>query len=147
MTRVFLDANVLIRLFERTGVTASNQEGTDVLRRASAAFSDPDTVPAIAPLVRYEVLRHPKLHETSRHAELRAGLDGLLELDVSTEIADLAADLFRRDREAHRDEPSYNLEKRRFDTFHVDAAHVHGFELLSDDTHVRTLQGLIGASP
>ncbi|GAF53469.1 hypothetical protein [Psychrobacter sp. JCM 18900] len=70
-------------------------------------------------------------------------MNGLTTLDISKDVADLAADLYRLDKfEADNANVNKNIDKRQFDIFHFATAKINGIELLSNDKHLPQLENL-----
>ena len=70
-------------------------------------------------------------------------MNGLTTLDISQDVADLAADLYRLDKfEADNANMNKNIDKRQFDIFHFATAKINGIELLSNDKHLPQLEDL-----
>ena len=142
MRKVLLDANLLIGALDESGRTSEEQrdEAKEIL---NALLSDVEVTLVITPLIRYEVLRGISWDNQDNFNQLKRALDGLTELDVNREISELAADLFRFDR-AENDAQQRNIEKRKFDVFHLASAKRHSLELASQDSDIASLDGLYG---
>ena len=70
-------------------------------------------------------------------------MNSLTTLDISQDVADLAADLYRLDRfESDNNNINKNIDKRQFDIFHFATAKVNDIELLSNDKHLPQLEDL-----
>ena len=64
-------------------------------------------------------------------------------LDISQDVADLAADLYRLDKfTASENNTNKNIDKRQFDIFHFATAKVNNIELLSNDKHLPQFEKL-----
>ena len=139
--RVLLDSNLLIAVFDPEGTTDPERRAVAKARLADLLRDDGVSI-AITPLIRYEELRGVPWYDAQRLSRVREGLDGIEELNITGEVSERAADLYRLDRMEHASDRAYNLDKRRFDAFHVAAAKVQGLEMASDDAHVVALLSL-----
>lgn len=140
MSNVLLDANLLIAVFDQNGTTS------ELLRQTATAklttfLENPDIKLVITPLIRYEVLRGLSWQDAERYNNLKQVLDGFTELDVNRNVSELAANLFRFD-SAINAGAQRNVEKRKFDVFHLACAKCHGLDLASQDTDIVSLQSL-----
>lgn len=142
MRKVLLDANLLIGALDESGTTSEEQrdEAKEIL---NALLSDEEATLVITPLIRYEVLRGIVWGNQENFNQLKQVLDGLTELDVNRDVSELAADLFRFDR-SENDAQQRNIEKRKFDVFHLASAKRHLLELASQDTDIADLEELYG---
>ena len=138
-----LDTNYLIGLLEGK----SDGDDTELLQnlknlRSEIASSNVEVV--ITPLIRYEFLRYFlwKTQESEVETYINV-MNGLTTLDISQDVADLAADLYRLDKfEASKKNINKNIDKRQFDIFHFATAKINGIELLSNDKHLPQLEDL-----
>lgn len=138
-----LDTNYLIGLLE------GKSDGKDIellqnLKnlRSEIALNNVEVV--ITPLIRYEFLRYFlwKTQESEMKKYINV-MNGLTTLDISQDVADLAADLYRLDKfEADNANINKNIDKRQFDIFHFATAKINGIELLSNDKHLPQLENL-----
>lgn len=140
MSNVLLDANLLIAVFDQSGTTS------ELLRQTATAklttyLENPDIKLVITPLIRYEVLRGLSWQDAEGYNNLKQVLDGLTEIDVNRNVSELAANLFRFDRAVNAG-AQRNVEKRKFDVFHLACAKCHGLDLASQDTDIASLQSL-----
>lgn len=140
MRKVLLDANLLIAALDDGGTT-SEAERTKAKQTLAALLSNAEVTLIITPLIRYEVLRGISWQDQVRFAQLKQSLDGLTELDVNRPISELAANLFRFDRAENPDQQR-NIEKRKFDVFHLASAKFHDLELASQDSDIAGLECL-----
>ena len=140
MRKVLLDANLLIAALD-DGSTTSEAERTKAKQTLAALLSNAEVTLIITPLIRYEVLRGIGWQDQVRFAQLKQSLDGLTELDVNRHVSELAANLFRFDRAENPDQQR-NIEKRKFDVFHLASAKCHDLELASQDSDIAGLEGL-----
>ena len=139
----FLDTNYLIGLLEGK----SDENDTELLQnlknlRSEIALNNVELV--ITPLIRYEFLRYFmwKTQESEIKKYINV-MNGLTTLDISQDVADLAANLYRLDKfEADNANVNKNIEKRKFDIFHFATAKINGIELLSNDKHLPQLEDL-----
>lgn len=138
-----LDTNYLIGLLEGK----SDGNDTELLQnlknlRSEIALNNVEVV--ITPLIRYEFLRYFlwKTQESEIKKYINV-MNGLTTLDISQDVADLAADLYRLDKfEADNANINKNIDKRKFDVFHFATAKINGIELLSNDKHIDQMEGL-----
>lgn len=138
-----LDTNYLIGLLEGK----SDGNDTELLQnlknlRSEIALNNVEVV--ITPLIRYEFLRYFlwKTQESEIKKYINV-MNGLTTLDISQDVADLAADLYRLDKfEADNANINKNIDKRQFDIFHFATAKINGIELLSNDKHLPQLENL-----
>ncbi|MGP5211402.1 type II toxin-antitoxin system VapC family toxin [Psychrobacter alimentarius] len=138
-----LDTNYLIGLLEGK----SDGNDTELLQnlknlRSEIALNNVEVV--ITPLIRYEFLRYFmwKTQESEIKKYINV-MNGLTTLDISQDVADLAADLYRLDKfEADNANVNKNIDKRQFDIFHFATAKINGIELLSNDKHLPQLEDL-----
>lgn len=140
MRKVLLDANLLIAALDDGGTT-SEAERAKAKQTLVALLSDADVTLIITPLIRYEVLRGIGWQDKERFVQLKQSLDGLTELDINRHVSELAANLFRFDCAEHTDQQR-NIEKRKFDVFHLASAKCNNLELASQDSDIAGLQGL-----
>jgi predicted nucleic acid-binding protein len=140
MRKVLLDANLLIGSLDESGTTSRSQrdEAKLILNKL---LSDENVTLVITPLIRYEVLRGISWDNQENYIKLKQVLDGLTELDVNREVFELAANLFRFDR-SENDAQQRNIEKRKFDVFHLASAKRHSLELASQDSDIANLNVL-----
>lgn len=138
-----LDTNYLIGLLEGK----SDRNDTELLQnlknlRSEIALNNVEVV--ITPLIRYEFLRY--FLWNTQESEIKKYINvinGLTTLDISQDVADLAADLYRLDKfEADNANVNKNIDKRQFDIFHFATAKINGIELLSNDKHLPQLEDL-----
>lgn len=140
MRQVLLDANLLIAVFDEGGTTS--QTTRDAAKQTiNTLLSDSQTRLVITPLIRYEALRGIDWQNTARYQQLKQTLDGIQELDVNREVSELAANLFRFDHSSNPDS-NRNIDKRRFDAFHLASAKCHELELASQDSDIAGLESL-----
>lgn len=143
MTRkVLLDTNLLVAALDQAASTSGEQrqQAIDIL----TPLLDSDNVAlAITPLIRYEVLRGVAWQSQERYESLHEALADFEEFDISRDIAELAADLYRLDKfHAEDSREKRNLEKRKFDVFHLASAKCNDLELASQDTDIAKLEKL-----
>ncbi|PWQ96603.1 type II toxin-antitoxin system VapC family toxin [Leucothrix pacifica] len=143
MTRgVLLDTNLLIGAFDDTGSTSEEQRAK-AKEQLTTLLSDPYVALAITPLIRYEVLRGISLQEDERFEQMKRALGGFEEFDIGRDVSELAANLFRFDRnEVTQSGENRNIEKRKFDVFHLASAECNALELASDDSDISKLKSL-----
>lgn len=143
MTRkVLLNANLLIAAFDTNGTTSEEMKVV-ASEKLSALLSDPDAVIFITPLVRYEVLRGINWQNQAAFQAMQATLNEFPELEITRDISELSANLFRLDKDiAIKLNEKRNVDKRRFDVFHFCSAHCNSLELCSNDTDIAKISGL-----
>ena len=141
--KVLLDTNLLIAAFDAAGTT-SQAKRNEARQTIQSLLADPDVNELlITPLIRYEVLRHPEWHSKEGYAALQQVLDRFGELDIQRQVSELAANLYRFDKhDSAAKGMSRNLEKRKFDVFHLATAKAYGLELASDDSDIGKLEKL-----
>lgn len=138
-----LDTNYLIGLLEGK----SDGNDTELLQNLKNLLSEialNNVEVVITPLIRYEFLRYFlwKTQESEIKKYINV-MNGLTTLDISQDVADLAADLYRLDKfEADNANVNKNIDKRQFDIFHFATAKINGIELLSNDKHLPQLEDL-----
>ena len=132
-----LDTNLLIAAFDKNGTTAAEERQAAISQLASL-LSDSDTQLFITPLVRYEVLRGIQWQNQSDFETVKQALNGFPELEITRNISELAASLFRFDihRASQAGERGRNIDKRKFDVFHFCSAHCNGLTLFSRDSDI-----------
>lgn len=137
MTRkVLLDANLLIAVFDRSGNTAPDMKQR-AIQQLETLMQEPDIVLFITPLIRYEVLRGIAWQDARIWCEIADILDEFPELEITRDISDLSANLFRFDKhEAESKTEKRNLDKRKFDVFHFCCAHCNGLDIYSNDSDI-----------
>jgi predicted nucleic acid-binding protein len=137
--RVLLDTNLLIAAFDATSTT-SEEKRTHAKTILSHLLSDNEVALAITPLIRYEVLRGIAWLDPENYQDLKNILSAFTEFDISREVSELAADLYRFDKhQAEQKNENKNLEKRKFDIFHLACSKCNHLELASQDTDIAKL--------
>lgn len=138
-----LDTNYLIGLLEGKS-DGDDTELLQDLKDLRNEIKSENVEVVITPLIRYEFLRY-FLWKT-QESDIKKYIDvmnGLTTLDISQDVADLAADLYRLDKfEASKKNINKNIDKRQFDIFHFATAKINGIELLSNDKHLPQLEDL-----
>ncbi|QBJ31932.1 type II toxin-antitoxin system VapC family toxin [Hafnia alvei] len=141
MTRkVLLDTNLLIAAFDHNGTT-SVEVRQKAKQKLEELLIDNEVAFCITPLIRYEVLRGISWGRKADFQNLQIILNEFTELDVTSNVSELAANLFRFDTEQNQG-VGRNIEKRKFDVFHLASAKCNGLELASEDTDIAKLEGL-----
>jgi len=143
MTRkVLLDANLFIGAFDREATTSPERKD-EAKRVLGELLHDTTAVIFSTALIRYEVLRGVAWRSDENYQTLKGALCRFVELDISREVSDLAANLYRYDvHEAEGKKENRNFEKRKFDVFHFATARCHGLELKSIDGDIETIENL-----
>lgn len=140
MRKVLLDANLLIAALDDSSTTSAI-EREKAKQTLNDLLSQEDIALVITPLIRYEVLRGIAWQDQTRFAQLKQSLDALTELDVNRRVSELSAHLFRFDRAENTDQQR-NIEKRKFDVFHLASAKCNNLELASQDSDIAGLEDL-----
>ena len=140
---MLLDANYLIYLLEGK-VDKNDANLLQKLKTLRAEISANNVEVVITPLIRYEFLRYflwkKQDDEVKRYIN---AMNSFTTLDISQDVADLAADLYRLDKfTASENNTNKNIDKRQFDIFHFATAKVNDIELLSNDKHLPQLEDL-----
>ena len=145
--KLLLDSNRLIRAFDGD---PKNPDDLQVLKELQQLNDDPEIeLLAITPLIRYEVLRGIRRDSPGRLkeaiTELEAQLGVFDELQVTAEVARLAADVYRyvQTQKVKHDKPFLDLLKRGFDLLHCACADIYGLDIVSNDKHIKQIQKLI----
>ncbi|OQX08717.1 MAG: hypothetical protein BWK73_24630 [Thiothrix lacustris] len=137
--RVLLDTNLLIAALDTAGTTSAEQRAK-AKEQIKKLMDDADVAVAITPLIRYEVLRGIAWDEVERYQQLQQILADFEEFDISRDVSELAANLYRFDVDKAKtlNEPR-NFEKRKFDVFHFASAQCNRLELASHDSDIAKL--------
>ena len=140
---LLLDANYLIYLLEGK-VDENDANLLQKLKTLRAEISANNVEVVITPLIRYEFLRYflwkKQDDEVKRYINV---MNSFTTLDISQDVADLAADLYRLDKfTASENNTNKNIDKRQFDIFHFATAKVNNIELLSNDKHLPQFEKL-----
>ena len=140
---LLLDANYLIYLLEGK-VDKNDANLLQKLKTLRAEISANNVEVVITPLIRYEFLRYflwkKQDDEVKRYINV---MNSFTTLDISQDVADLAADLYRLDKfTASENNTNKNIDKRQFDIFHFATAKVNNIELLSNDKHLPQFEKL-----
>ncbi len=140
---MLLDANYLIYLLEGK-VDKNDANLLQKLKTLRAEISANNVEVVITPLIRYEFLRYflwkKQDDEVKRYIN---AMNSFTTLDISQDVADLAADLYRLDKfTASENNTNKNIDKRQFDIFHFATAKVNNIELLSNDKHLPQFEKL-----
>lgn len=144
MTRnVLLDTNLLIAAFDSNGTTSSELK-SQAKAKLAALLADPNVRLFITPLIRYEVLRGIKWLSQSAYNDMRKALNNFPELDITRNIAELSANLFRFDSYQNISVTGNvkNVDKRKFDVFHYCCASCNNIEFDSNDTDIAKINQL-----
>jgi len=144
MTRnVLLDTNLLIAAFDSHGSTSPEMKRL-AIRQLSELVADPDSKLFITPLVRHEVLRGIAWQSIDEFIAMKNILKDFTELDVTRDISELSANLFRFDswRALQANDRNRNVDKRKFDVFHYCSAHCNSLEFCSNDSDIGRIRTL-----
>ena len=88
----------------------------------------------------YKLIQVGKFDEVKKYINV---MNSFTTLDISQDVADLAADLYRLDKfTASENNTNKNIDKRQFDIFHFATAKVNNIELLSNDKHLPQFEKL-----
>lgn len=141
--KILLDTNLLIAAFDNNATTSEEIRNT-AKNKLSELLSDPDVVFFITPLIRYEVLRGIAWERGEDFQALQDILNTFPELDVTRNISELAANLFRFEKwnMLKNKDSSRNLDKRKFDIFHFCSAECNSLALCSNDTDIGKINTL-----
>ena len=139
---ILLDTNLLIKAFDQDSETSP--EDRDIAREQLKALLRDDSVAfAITPLIRYEFLRHVAWGDDERLQILLNSIQSFEAFEINSEVSDVATALFQLDTyEAQQHNQEKNIDKRKFDAFHLAAAKCNDLELVSDDSDVAMLEPL-----
>lgn len=140
---LLLDANYLIYLLEDK-VDANDANLLQRLKTLRAEIASNNVEVVITPLIRYEFLRYFLWKEKDGEVKSYINvMNSLTTLDISQNVADLAADLYRLDKfESDKKRVNKNIDKRQFDIFHFATAKINDIELMSNDKHLPQLEKL-----
>lgn len=143
MTRKFLlDTNLLIAAFDANGTTSAEAKSA-AIALLSELLSDQQVKLFITPLVRYEVLRGITWEKQDDFLTMQQTLNSFPELEITRDISELSANLFRFDKQKALDlGEKRNVDKRRFDVFHYCSATCNRLELCSADTDIGKINTL-----
>lgn len=147
MTRkVLLDANLLIAAFDGNGSTSPEIKQA-AQEQLETLLTSGDVQLFITPLVRYEVLRGIAWKRQSDFSEMTRIINDFPELEVTRDISELSAHLFRYDKhQAALDKDAVkNIDKRKFDVFHFCSAYCNGLEFCSCDSDIARIGNLYQA--
>lgn len=133
MKNVLLDTNLIIAAYDPKATTAP--EKRQAALKLLGELLDGDAKLYVSPLIRYEVLRGSDHKDDEHYQKLKEILDGFPMAEITTDVSDLAAHLFRFDRQSPEDQRvlGKNPEKYRFDVFHYACAHCNGWTLETHD--------------
>ncbi len=142
MTRVFLDANLLIHAFDPDS-TADIALKSDAQQFIGNLTGDPATRLFITPLIRYEVLRGIS---PSKVEDMAKVLDMFTQLSVEAVDGDVAASVFRAERMTLAPDqfaPIRLIHKHSFDLLHVVCAKRASAAFESSDARAKSLFNLV----
>ncbi len=126
MSRYLLDANKIIHLSKEE----DNQDRKETLEEPKAILQDEHSSLFVTPLIAYEL------------SEIEKILQQFEILDVNSEAARLASDLYRLDTHEKQNKQQKNVDKRNFDALHFATAKVNHLDILSKDQHMRSFEAL-----
>ncbi|HED6240974.1 TPA: PIN domain-containing protein [Enterobacter sichuanensis] len=140
--KILLDTNLLIAAFDANGTTSAEVKSA-AISLLSELLSDQEVKLFITPLVRYEVLRGITWQKQYDFLTMQQTLNNFPELEITRDISELSANLFRFDKQVAQDRnEKRNVDKRRFDVFHYCSATCNGLELCSEDTDIGKINTL-----
>lgn len=141
--KILLDTNLFIACFDEDGTTSAELRNSAKATLAGL-LSDEDVALFITPLIRYEVLRGINWRNENNFLKVKEVLDALPNLELTKDICDLSANLYRYDSwlAAQPGLPPRNLEKRKLDIFHFCSAKCFGVDLYSNDTDIGKINRL-----
>ncbi|MDR2507411.1 MAG: hypothetical protein LBD67_05375 [Candidatus Accumulibacter sp.] len=155
MRKVFFDNNMLSSAFNPKKDDATDRRRREIVK---ALLSDPEVLPVITPLVRFEFLcgcgegrgvccELPNELETAL-AKLEDEIAVFDEILVREKEVRWAAELFYlyKDRYQIKDE-KINRYKRAFDFLYCACADINNLETVSDDGHIKNIQELMQEHP
>lgn len=137
MSCYLLDSNILIAAFDK-GANVDLETQQKARQRLRDILSSPQNSFAITSLIRYEVLRGIKFLDEDRYAEFKKSLDEFTEFDITREIAELSAHIFRFDRQSVQPV----LYKRQFDVMHFATAVCEDLQMVSNDKDMQKIDEL-----
>lgn len=107
-------------------------------------LADQNTTIFITPLIRYEVLRGIDWQSERDFDQIKTILDGIPSLDITKNVSDLSANLFRYDSwlSSQSGALTRSLEKRKFDIFHYCSAKCYGLNFYSHDSDMSKINRL-----
>ena len=138
---VLLDANLLIAALDEN-CTTTKLEKEAAKQQLHQILSDDNIKIFITPLIRYEVLRGIDWNDKATFDRMSAILNGIPNLDITTDISELSANLFR----FRKGLPENNLngliklDKRSFDLMHFSTAKCSHCECVSRDTDISKIE-------
>ena len=140
--RVLLDTNLLIKALDQ-GSSTDPEERQLAKQRLAELLTDDSVRFAITPLIRYEFLRKVGWDDYERYQTLEASLKEFQEFIIDKDVSDIATGLYRLDAfESASTNSDKNIDKRKFDTFHLAVAKCNDLELASDDSDIAKLEPL-----
>ncbi|WP_431643033.1 type II toxin-antitoxin system VapC family toxin [Enterobacter mori] len=140
--KILLDTNLLIAAFDANGTTSAEAKSA-AIALLSELLSDQEVKLFITPLVRYEVLRGITWQKQDDFLTMQQTLNNFPELEITRDISELSANLFRFDKQVAQDRnEKRNVDKRRFDVFHYCSATCNCLELCSADTDIGKINTL-----
>ena len=140
MKNVLLDTNLIIAAYDdKANISPEiKQEAQKLI----GELLDSDAILHVSPLIRYEVLRGADHGDDERYQKLKKILDDLPMAEITINVSDLAANLFRFDRQSDKKFLGTNPEKYRFDVFHYVCAQCNGWTLKTHDTDASKIDQL-----
>lgn len=139
MANYLLDTNYLIYLADPDADEIKKKE---VLEDLKEKLKDDNTHLFLTPLIRYEVLRGVKWDDFNKLNILKDALDKFETIDINDDIADLARNLYRKDKANQKAGSQKIIEKYQFDMFHFATAKENNLEILSKDRDMTAIEAL-----
>jgi predicted nucleic acid-binding protein len=128
--KVLLDTNQWINAFK----------DNDAKEKLIALIGDENVRVYMTPLIAYEILRGCKTSDELD--QYTSAFESLVNLDVTTNVAELAAEIYREDKKQAAETENRNVDKRNFDVFHFACAKVFGLETMTSDRGFAKLEEL-----
>lgn len=139
MANYLLDTNYLIYLADPNADKIKKKEVLEDLKRK---LEEGDTHLFLTPLIRYEVLRGVEWDDFDLLKRLKTALDQFETIDINDDIADLARNLYRKDKANQKAGSQKIIEKYQFDMFHFATAKENNLEILSKDRDITAIEAL-----
>nr|WP_314265752.1 PIN domain-containing protein [uncultured Moellerella sp.] len=138
---VLLDANLLIAALDES-CTTTELEKEAAKKQLDEILSDENIKIFITPLIRYEVLRGINWKDKDIFNQMSTILNGIPNLDITTDISELSANLFRFRRGQPDNDANglIKLDKRSFDLMHFSTAKCSHCECISRDTDISKIE-------
>lgn len=128
--KILLDSNILI--------TAIKNSASSEAKRLRELLQDSQNIVYITPLIYYEVLRGVDWNDIPNYEKHLQVLKSLSNLNIDKSIANLAAKLFRYERNLRlkNGETPKKIDKHNFDIMHFATAKQNSLEIASADEDI-----------